>query len=89
MSLQQCCPFSLRIKVLRFVSQPTRLLDFSLFIIFAGIWNTHSRAGLVSFFVAMVCFFTLFLLKKRIEYLSIKVVLAVLVMMSPVLRLVV
>ena len=42
-----------KIRVIRFISHPLRMLDVSLFIILAGIWNTHSRAGLASFILAM------------------------------------
>jgi len=43
-----------KIRAIRFISHPLRMLDVSLFIILAGIWNTHSRAGLASFILAMV-----------------------------------
>ncbi|MCB1605016.1 MAG: O-antigen ligase family protein [Xanthomonadales bacterium] len=54
---------SFRIRFVRFVSDPLRLLDFCLFLILAGIWNTHSRAGLASlllsiFFLYAFVFFT-------------------------------
>jgi O-antigen ligase len=50
----------LKIRLIRFISNPMRILDLSLFLILAGIWNTHSRAGLASF-VLSVFFLSLFL----------------------------
>ena len=44
---------SFRIRFVRFVSDPLRLLDFCLFLILAGIWNTHSRAGLASLLLSI------------------------------------
>ncbi len=65
-----------KVKFLRFISQPIRMVDFSLFIIFAGIWNTHSRAGLVSFVLALVCFYVMSFLSRKITRFHVKKVLA-------------
>lgn len=67
---------SIKIKVLRFISQPTRIIDFSLFIIFTGIWNTHSRAGLVSFIMALAFFYSMLFLSRKRTGIHIKKVLA-------------
>lgn len=66
-----------KIKIVRFVSHPMRLLDFSLFLMLAGIWNTHSRAGLASFLLALL-FLSMFLfLSKKIKTINYKVIMSI------------
>ena len=48
---------SIKIKFLKYLSSPLLLIDFCLFIILAGIWSAHSRAGVLSFIVATIVFF--------------------------------
>ena len=59
------------IRMIRFIAHPLRLLDVSLIIIIAGIWNTHSRSGIMSFIIS-ICFFYLFLFllkkSKKLNY---------------------
>jgi len=43
-----------RVRVVRFLSHPLRLFDFGLFLILAGLWNTHSRAGIASFILTLI-----------------------------------
>lgn len=67
----------LKIRVIRLVSHPMRILDFSLFLILAGIWNTHSRAGLASFMLALF-FLSLFVFfSKKIKSVNYKKILSV------------
>jgi O-antigen ligase len=63
----------LKIRVIRYISRPIRLLDFSLFLILAGIWNTHSRAGILSFFIALIFFFVLIVILKNNKKVNYKV----------------
>lgn len=42
-----------KVRLVRFIGSPLRLLDFSLFLIVAGVWSTHSRAGLASFLLSL------------------------------------
>ncbi len=48
-------------RFIRFIGHPIRFLDFVMFLIVVGIWNTHSRAGLASFALALVFFYSLWL----------------------------
>ena len=64
----------IKVKMVRYISQPTRLLDFSLFLIFAGIWNTHSRAGLTSFILALLFFYLFIFLSKKMKSINIKAI---------------
>jgi len=65
-----------KVKIVRFISQPTRLLDFSLFLIIAGIWNTHSRAGLASFILALLFFYLFIFLGKKMKSINIKAIIS-------------
>ena len=51
----------LKERFVRFIGQPLRFLDFALFLIVVGIWNTHSRAGLASLVLALVFNYSLWL----------------------------
>ncbi len=50
---------SLKERFVRFIGQPLRFLDFALFLIVVGIWNTHSRAGLASFVLALMFYYSI------------------------------
>jgi O-antigen ligase len=66
----------LHIIILKFITRPIRLLDFCLFLIVAGIWNTHSRAGLASFLLALL-FLSLFVFfSKKIKTINYKAIIA-------------
>ena len=66
-----------KIRFMRFISHPMRLLDFSLFLILAGIWNTHSRAGLASFILTMVFLYLFIFFSKKVKSVNYKVILSV------------
>ncbi|MFK8011918.1 MAG: O-antigen ligase family protein [Marinicellaceae bacterium] len=66
-----------KIRLIRFISHPIRILDFSLFLMVAGIWNTHSRAGLASFLLALL-FLSLFVFfSKKSKSVNYKKILSV------------
>ena len=56
-----------KIRLVRFIGQPIRLLDFSLFLLLAGIWSTHSRAGLASMTLTLVFLFLFVLFSKKMN----------------------
>ena len=63
---------SFGVRFIRFIGHPLRLLDFSLFLILMGIWNSHSRAGLVSFLLAVVFFIIASVLIKKQKNINLK-----------------
>jgi O-antigen ligase len=64
----------LPIKFVRFISHPIRLLDFCLFLILMGIWNTHSRSGLASFVLAIVFLLVMFLIDNKLKAFTYKTI---------------
>lgn len=56
-----------RIRLIRYIGQPTRLLDLGLFLILAGIWSTHSRAGLASIVLTLVFLYLFVLFSKKMK----------------------
>ena len=66
----------LKVRMIRYVSRPLRLLDFSLFLILAGIWNTHSRAGLLSFILSILFLLLLVGLIKKIKMINYKTIIS-------------
>ena len=62
--LEDMSHLDFKIRLVRFIGHPMRLLDFSLFLILAGIWNTHSRAGMASFILALI-FLSLFVIFSK------------------------
>ena len=70
----------LKIRIIKYISRPLRLLDFSLFLILAGIWNTHSRAGLLSFILALLFLGILVGLIKNIKKVGSKKIISVLLL---------
>ncbi len=73
--LQKSPHLDWKIRTVRYVSQPIRLLDFGLFLIVTGIWATHSRAGLASFLLAMLFFYGFLFFSKRIKSINYKAIL--------------
>ncbi|MBL4772123.1 MAG: O-antigen ligase family protein [Alcanivoracaceae bacterium] len=69
-----------KVRIIRFISQPVRLLDFSLFLIIAGIWNTHSRAGLASFILALMFLYLLIFINKKMKSIKMKTIIFVFVL---------
>lgn len=67
----------LKVRFVRFISHPIRFLDVALFLIATGVWNTHSRAGLSSFLVALLFYFVLLLLAQKNKTFSIKKIILV------------
>jgi O-antigen ligase len=63
---------SLGVRFIRFIGHPIRLLDFCLFLMLMGIWNTHSRAGLVAFLLAMVFLVIINVIIKKHKNINIK-----------------
>lgn len=68
------------VKVVRFISQPIRLLDVGLFLILAGIWNSHSRAGVSSFLLALLFLFLFKFFSQKIKAINYKVIVSVFVL---------
>ena len=66
----------LHIKFLKFISRPMRVLDFGLFLIVAGIWNTHSRAGLASFLLTLLFLFLFVFFSKKIKSINYKAIIS-------------
>lgn len=64
-----------KVRLIRFISLPLRMLDFVLFLILAGIWNTHSRAGLSSFILAILFFLAFMFFNKKIKVINYKMIL--------------
>lgn len=64
------------IRLLKFISRPMRVIDFSLFLIVAGIWNTHSRAGLASFLLTLLFLFLFVFFSKKIKTINYKAIIA-------------
>ncbi|VAW46526.1 hypothetical protein MNBD_GAMMA03-1250 [hydrothermal vent metagenome] len=58
---------NLKIRVIQFIGQPMRSLDFCLFLILAGIWSTHSRAGLASFILAILFLYLFLFFSSKIK----------------------
>lgn len=74
---QDISSLNVGVKIVRFISQPIRLLDVGLFLILAGIWNSHSRAGISSFMLALI-FLTIFkIFSQKIKTINYKVILSV------------
>lgn len=55
----------LKERIVRFIGHPLRFLDFAMFLIVVGIWNTHSRAGLASLVLALIFDYSLWLYLKK------------------------
>jgi O-antigen ligase len=66
----------LHIKFLKFISRPMRVLDFGLFLIVAGIWNTHSRAGLASFILTLLFLLLFVFFSKNIKSINYKAIIS-------------
>jgi len=66
-----------KIRFIRFIGHPVRILDLSLFLILAGIWNTHSRAGLASFLLALFFLSMFVFFSKKNKSVSYKKILSV------------
>jgi O-antigen ligase len=62
--------------LLKFISRPMRVLDFGLFLIVAGIWNTHSRAGLASFLLSLLFLFLFVFFSKKIKSINYKAIIS-------------
>ncbi len=65
------------IKLVKFVSHPLRLLDVGLFLILAGIWNTHSRSGLASFVLALLFLYSFVFFSSKVKSFNYKRIIAV------------
>lgn len=74
-------------KFVGFVVNPARLIDFTLIVIAAGIWNTHSRSGVFSFLIGFLFFVTIMvILNNRCNFKKIVLMLVVAgVLMLPLL----
>ncbi len=73
--LQKTPHLDWKIRAIRYISQPLRLLDFGLFLILTGIWATHSRAGLASFLLAILFFYGFLFFSKRVKSINYKAIL--------------
>lgn len=73
--LQKTSHLDWKIRAVRYISQPLRLLDFGLFLILTGIWATHSRAGLASFLLAILFFSGFLFFSKRVKSINYKAIL--------------
>ncbi len=78
---------ALKERFIRFIGHPIRFLDFAMFLIVVGIWNTHSRAGLASLVFALMFDYSLWLYsiknkKKGIKKLFIVFIVSLIVLVS-------
>jgi O-antigen ligase len=79
-NLKNMSGLDFKIKVVRFISQPIRLLDVGLFLILAGIWNSHSRAGVSSFILALLFLFLFKMFSQKIKTINYKLIVSVFVL---------
>ncbi len=73
--LQKSPHLDWKIRAVRYIGQPLRLLDFGLFLILTGIWGTHSRAGLASFLLALLFFYGFLFFSRRVKSINYKAIL--------------
>ena len=69
--------YDIKLRIIKFISHPMRILDFSLFLVLTGIWATHSRAGLASFLLAMMFFYGFIYFIKKSRLINYKAILSV------------